>query len=121
MEEIHKELITDNLVPLTRDLDPSQIYTELIAGRVLTFEDKEKISKIDTRKAQSMELISVLLRKGPNAFGVFMDALQCTYRHLYDLLSGGAGNADDICESELPLFNEVSSLLKYAFLIRFTI
>ncbi|ELU13308.1 hypothetical protein CAPTEDRAFT_204236, partial [Capitella teleta] len=69
MEEVHKELITDNLVPLTRDLDPGQIYTELIAGRVLTFEDKEKISKIDTRKAQSMELISVLLRKGPNAFG----------------------------------------------------
>ncbi|ELU13309.1 hypothetical protein CAPTEDRAFT_204237 [Capitella teleta] len=111
MEEIQKELITDNLVPLTRDLDPGQIYTELIAGRVLTFEDKEKISKIDTRKAQSMELISVLLRKGPNAFGVFMNALQCTYPHLYDLLSGGAGNADDICgslRSELQAYYEES-------------
>ncbi|ELT98336.1 hypothetical protein CAPTEDRAFT_205618 [Capitella teleta] len=99
MEEIQKELITDNLVPLTRDLDPSQIYTELIAGRVLTFEDKEKISKIDTRKAQSMELISVLLRKGPNAFGVFMDALQCTqFKSLLEV-----NEVENLCKNPLHL------------------
>uniref|UniRef100_X2B813 CARD domain-containing protein n=1 Tax=Capitella teleta TaxID=283909 RepID=X2B813_CAPTE len=70
-----------NLVKLTADLDPKDIYDQLIEGDVFTFEDKERIDHEVTRADKARELISVLLRKGPRAFGVFRDALKPKYPH----------------------------------------
>ncbi|ELU12887.1 hypothetical protein CAPTEDRAFT_198688 [Capitella teleta] len=96
MDESHKELITTNLVTIMKDLDPSDIYSVLIAGGVLTLDDKDRISTTcPCRRDEAMELISVLLRKGPTAFGVLVDALQFTYPHLYDLLSVGVCTGED--------------------------
>ncbi|ELU10273.1 hypothetical protein CAPTEDRAFT_201250 [Capitella teleta] len=44
MEVRHKNLVTNNLVNLTDDLDPKDIYDQLIEGDVLTFQDKERIN-----------------------------------------------------------------------------
>lgn len=96
MDESHKELITTNLVAIMKDLDPSDIYSVLVAGGVLTLDDKDRISTTcPCRRDEAMELISVLLRKGPTAFGVLVDALQFTYPHLYDLLSVGVCTGED--------------------------
>ncbi|ELT88648.1 hypothetical protein CAPTEDRAFT_78883, partial [Capitella teleta] len=85
-----------NLVALTRDLDPSDIYDELIAGSVLTFDDVERIEKRDTRRDRTMELIRILLRKGPNAFQVLMNSLESNYPHLHDMLKEGLPSTEDI-------------------------
>ncbi|ELT89819.1 hypothetical protein CAPTEDRAFT_78894, partial [Capitella teleta] len=73
--------LRQNLVKLTADLDPKDIYDQLIEGGVFTFEDKERIDLEVTRAEKARELISVLCRKGPRAFGVFRDALKPKYPH----------------------------------------
>ncbi|ELT89813.1 hypothetical protein CAPTEDRAFT_78897, partial [Capitella teleta] len=73
--------LRQNLVKLTADLEPIDIYDQLIKGGVFTFEDKERIDREFTRADKARELISVLCRKGPRAFGVFRDALKPKYPH----------------------------------------
>ncbi|ELT98437.1 hypothetical protein CAPTEDRAFT_205544 [Capitella teleta] len=89
MNESHRNLLTRNMVALTTDLDPRNLYRLLIERSVLTLDDWERIRNISCRSEEAFELINVLLRKGSTAFGVFMDALQVPYPHLYGLLSGG--------------------------------
>ncbi|ELU10658.1 hypothetical protein CAPTEDRAFT_200994 [Capitella teleta] len=99
MEDWQKELLRQNLVKLTADLDPIDIYDQLIEGDVFTFEDKERIDHEVTRADKARELISVLCRKGPRAFGVFRDALKPKYPYLYALLSAEMSAADDCLRS----------------------
>ncbi|ELU16193.1 hypothetical protein CAPTEDRAFT_134296, partial [Capitella teleta] len=76
MESADQEILRKNLVALSTDLNPKDVYDALIAGGVLSFQDTERIGTKGTQRDKARELINVLLRKGPNAFGVFMDALQ---------------------------------------------
>ncbi|ELT91616.1 hypothetical protein CAPTEDRAFT_211634 [Capitella teleta] len=90
MDESHRDLLRRNLVALTTDLDPRDVYVSLIEMGVLTMDDRENIRAMSlTRKEEAEELISVIQRKGPTAFEAFMVALQHPYHHLYDLLSRG--------------------------------
>ncbi|ELU00155.1 hypothetical protein CAPTEDRAFT_223766 [Capitella teleta] len=87
MKEIHKQVLRKNLIALTKDLNPSVILDELIQGDILTMDDKERLSLVKIRRDQAYELISILMRKGPNAFWVFLDSLKQTHSHLYHMLS----------------------------------
>ncbi|ELT98186.1 hypothetical protein CAPTEDRAFT_192039, partial [Capitella teleta] len=89
MDESHRDLLRRNLVALTTDLDPQDVYILLIQNGVLTEDEKEKLSnhRMNTcRRDEAHELIEVLQRKGPTAFEAFMDALWNTYPHLYDVV-----------------------------------
>ncbi|ELU01609.1 hypothetical protein CAPTEDRAFT_213912 [Capitella teleta] len=105
MEERHKTLLIKNLVKFTNDLDPKDVYDELLEGGVITQEDTERINHLVTRKERVRELLmGVLVRKGPEAFPVFRDALKSKYCHLYDLLTEGMCATDstlDTVKSEI--------------------
>lgn len=116
MDEAHRQLLEINLVALTRDLDPSDIYDELIAGSVLTFDDVERIEKRDTRRDRTMELIRILLRKGPNAFQVLMNSLESNYPHLHDMLKEGLPSTEDILGCMFVLL-EFPSTLMYVYIL----
>ncbi|ELT92258.1 hypothetical protein CAPTEDRAFT_78884, partial [Capitella teleta] len=79
--------LSRNLVKLTNDLNPRDIYDQLIQGGIFTYDDIEMISNMDTRREKALQLIKVLHRKGPKAFDVFRDALKSSYPHLYELLT----------------------------------
>lgn len=101
MEERHKTLLIKNLVKFTNDLDPKDVYDELLEGGVITQEDTERINHLVTRKERVRELLmGVLVRKGPEAFHVFRDALKSKYCHLYDLLTEGMCATDSTLDSE---------------------
>ncbi|ELU18464.1 hypothetical protein CAPTEDRAFT_213419 [Capitella teleta] len=92
MDESHRDLLRRNLVALTTDLDPGDVYILLIQNGVLTEDEKETLSnrRMNTcRRDGAHDLIKVLQRKGPTAFEAFMDALWNTYPHLYGRISGG--------------------------------
>ena len=76
MEEKHKDILKRCYVPLMKDLEPKKLFAHLIQERVMTSDDKERISKIDKRKRQSEEFMNILLRRGPRAYQEFVKALE---------------------------------------------
>ena len=86
MEAIHRLTLIASLVRICDDLDPSKIFTHLIQGRILNFSDKEVIQKEATRRDRALNLIEMLVRKGPRAFGVFLGSLMPSHPDLYSFL-----------------------------------
>ena len=108
MNNNHREILTRNLVALTNDLEPEMIYDHLISEDIITFDDKERISRLPTRRGRASELISVIQCRGPNAFSVFVDSLERTHSHLNDLLLGSSGDKSTLFDSK---FDELLYLI----------
>eukprot|EP00914_Ancora_sagittata_P022656 GHVO01044960.1.p1 GENE.GHVO01044960.1~~GHVO01044960.1.p1 ORF type:complete len:116 (+),score=8.92 GHVO01044960.1:399-746(+) len=94
MEEFDRDRLDDNRVTLVRDLDPSHVFDHLIEKRVVNEDESDEIKSKETRAEKARELISMLKRKGPDAFKVFTDALLDKYPHLNQLLLRGGASVD---------------------------
>ena len=76
MEEKQRDLLSKCHVPLVKDLVPKKLFPHLIQEEVMTSDDKERINKIDKRKRQSEEFLSILPKRGPRAYQEFVKALE---------------------------------------------
>ena len=76
MEDKHRDILRSCHVALVTDLEPEMLFAHLIQERVMTLDHQEKINKIATRKLQSEEFLSILLRSGPKAYQEFVNALE---------------------------------------------
>ena len=74
------------------DLEPRNILSELVT--VLTEKDEDEIKAQCTRQERCYKLLEILLRRGENAFEVFVEALKKEVPHLADLLIE-TGNKED--------------------------
>lgn len=74
MDDKHRDILRRNRSALSKDLEPTKILRHLVD--VLDVEDEENIKAIKTRKGACFELLDILPRKGPKAFGVFKEALR---------------------------------------------
>jgi len=63
-------------VSLVKDLEPEKLFPYLIQEGIMTSGDKERINKIDKRKRQSEEFLSILPARGPRAYQEFVKALE---------------------------------------------
>ena len=87
MDPSDVEILRKNTQNLTKDLDPSEIYASLIQDGIVTADDTERIqTKGNNRAERALGLISLIQRKGPNAFAALLRALKPTCPHLHDLL-----------------------------------
>lgn len=84
MDDKHRDILRRNRSALSKDLEPKKIVHHL--ADVLDVQDEENIRAIKTRKEASYELLDMLPRRGPKAFGVFKEALRKKQRHLAILL-----------------------------------
>ena len=75
MEEKHKEILLKYHVQLVQQLDPKKICPYLIQEKVLTFDERETFKGM-ARCSQCEELLALLPRKGPGAYGEFVNALE---------------------------------------------
>ena len=74
MDEKHRDILRRNRSALIKDLEPKKILHHLVD--VLDEEDEENIKAKKTRMKASHELLDMLPRRGPKAFGVFKEALR---------------------------------------------
>ena len=88
MEKQHKEIILRNYVLLTENLDSSRILSNLIQHKILSVNDGESIAAVETSSGKASKLLSFLMRRGPNAFELFMNALAMSNFSLYEKLGG---------------------------------
>ena len=86
MEERHRTLLLRNFIALERDLDPSALVSHLLQFEILSPDEWEAIENKGIRRNCARELLLTLMRKGPDAYGVFLEALNKTHKHLHDLL-----------------------------------
>ena len=96
MEPEDAETLRKHYAELADDLDPRAIYGDLIQGGIISSDDKEYIESKEIRRSRAEELIDVLRRKGPKAYGVFKQALlKRGYKHLYQLLEGTENSSSE--------------------------
>ncbi|ELU17180.1 hypothetical protein CAPTEDRAFT_201063 [Capitella teleta] len=96
MEKHHQDVLTRNWTNLCSDLDTSLIVDYLLQEKILSCDDIERIQqngKIQRDRAR--ELLITLLRKGPNAFEVFVKSLESDHHHLHELLLRDYENRSD--------------------------
>lgn len=74
MDDKHRNILRRNRSALSKDLEPTKILHHLVD--VLDVQDEENIKAKKTRKEASHELLDMLPRRGPKAFGVFKEALR---------------------------------------------
>ena len=92
MEKRRRTILRDYRPNIVDDLEPNNILLHL--GSVFTENDDEEIRTQSTRQRRCEKLLEILLRKGPNAFEVFVEALKKEVPHLADVLIE-AGNKED--------------------------
>ena len=78
MEEEHRELLRSNRVYLTDNLDPSTFSNLLLQEKLLSDNEFELMEAEKTTKHKAEFLLGKLTRKGPDAFGKFLDVLRKT-------------------------------------------
>jgi hypothetical protein len=99
MEEDHKVILKKNWTVLCADLDTSLIIDPLFREGILSDDDFERIQQDrKTRKEKARELLTMLLRKGPNAFGEFVRSLESDHSHLHKLLVHDNENRSETTE-----------------------
>ncbi|XP_035692732.1 uncharacterized protein LOC118427204 [Branchiostoma floridae] len=87
MEEKHKVLLRAKRLEITSDLQFREIRRRLLDSGILNGENLDEIENQQTREDQAKALLDILPTRGPNAFGVFRDALKHHYPHLARILN----------------------------------
>lgn len=76
MDEKQEKLLRLNRVSICEDLEPrGPVLDTLLEDGVLTENDLEKVSSATTRKQRCQELLALLSKRGPGAYGSFKRAL----------------------------------------------
>lgn len=76
MEELHKRVLDKSMIDLENDLEPTDVTSELISKEIMKTDDIEVLESKPRRKSRVWEFISILKRRGPEAFPAFLIALK---------------------------------------------
>ena len=88
MEQKHRTILRLHWSSIRDNLEPNEILPKLVT--VLIETDKEDIKTQSARQERCDKLLEILLRRGPTAFEVFVEALKQTVPHLaVDLIEAG--------------------------------
>ncbi|XP_020629991.1 caspase-2-like [Orbicella faveolata] len=74
--EKHRNILRRCHASLVKDLEPKKLFPHLIQEGIMTSDDTKRINKIDKRKRQSQEFLSILPARGPRAYQEFVKALE---------------------------------------------
>jgi len=89
MEPNHREVIQRCRLKIVEDLDVNDILDYLLQQRIIDSENKERILNPvinPTTKDKARELIDIIPRRGPEAYGVFRESLLAKYPWLVKAL-----------------------------------
>jgi len=87
MQQADAERLRKNRVDIVADLDVHQVLDRLIASSIIVAEDHELISSKPTSQERARLLLDILPARGPQAFGIFVQALrEAKYDWLADKL-----------------------------------
>ena len=88
MERKEKEILESHRVRLTEYIhDAAALYPYMKEKRVFTVDDCEIIQHCATARLRMDKCIDILFTKGPNAIGVFHEALARSYPMVFDFLT----------------------------------
>ena len=73
MEPVHRDILRKNRMDITRDLNVDQATSYLYSASILSENDRDEILALKTQQAKSEKLLDVLPKRGPKAFGKFLE------------------------------------------------
>lgn len=74
MNDDHRNLLRRHHLLFQKDLEPRHLLAHLVS--VLNTRDEDEIKAQATRELQVDKLLEILPRRGPQAFGFFLNALE---------------------------------------------
>ena len=86
MQEEDRKALRSNREALLKDLQAKRVASLLYSRDIFSEEDKDSVNAKSTPAEQREEVLDILPRKGPEAFGVFCDVLREVSPHLAALL-----------------------------------
>ena len=87
MEEKHRDILRRNLYRICRDLNGRRATLFLSSEDIFSDQDRLELnSKKNNHLDLNEALVDMLERRGPDAFGVFMEFLKNEQVHLHELL-----------------------------------
>ena len=96
MEQKHRTILRHHWSNICDNLEPKNILSKFVA--VLKETDEEEIRKQSTRQERCDKLLNILLKRGENAFDVFVNALEEEAPDLASELTE-AGNKEELNQS----------------------
>lgn len=78
MNDVHRETLRKNWVYLLENLVTDELLDYLLGNEVITPDMYEEINVQLTRQDKVTHFLSILQRRGPQAFNNFLDALVAT-------------------------------------------
>ena len=88
MQRADADRLRANRVHIVADLDVHRVLDRLIASFLITSEDRELICSKPTAQERARLLLDILPTRGPDAFGIFVQALnEAEYEWLADRLT----------------------------------
>ena len=98
MDKIHKEVLGKMTFKIMRRISSPRLFAELLR-EIFSTSDLEEIAAKETQKGPiqgAQTMLSILEKRGPKAYGLFVDVLRNSEFRLEDL-------ADEIMEEERKL------------------
>ena len=86
MKEEDRKALRSNREALLKDLEAKRVASLLYSRDIFSEEDKDSVNAKSTPAEQREEVLDILPRKGPEAFGVFCAVLLEVSPHLAALL-----------------------------------
>ena len=84
MDEIHRQVLQENLTYLQNNLSPEDVLDKLLEARIISDDQRERLKKETTTKSCVRELVVYMLPKaGSTAFAKFIEALQDSQHMTY--------------------------------------
>ena len=85
MDSIYGIRLRGNYDAIVRDLDAQKYWNVLFQERVFDFDDMDEVKAEKTRKKQAELLLAKVQRSGPRSIEVFVNALNTSQPHLFEL------------------------------------
>ena len=86
MQEEDRKALRSNRQALLKDLQAKRVASRLYSRGIFSEDDKDLVNAKSTPLEQGEELLDILPRKGPYAFGEFCNVLNEVSPHLVALL-----------------------------------
>lgn len=82
----YKYRLKKNHGKILQDIEPTKVVNILYQHDVFDLDDMDEVRSEKSRKKQAEVLLDKVTRSGDGGIAIFVNALQQTQRHLYELL-----------------------------------
>ena len=101
-----------NREAILKDLEPSKYWNYLYQEGIFDEDDIDDVKTLRTRKQRAEELLAKVQRSGPTQIAVFLNALNNTQPHLYELLQREVNRPGELLQRQAGQYKKLLEMIR---------